>query len=470
MAKINVRRQDVIWVYVSRFLAIGVNVLLLPLIMKFLSDDELGLWYVFSSISQVVSLFDFGFSSTISRHMTYAWSGADKLKKTSVSNEYRNSTNRALVSEIVVTCRLVYLIVSLAGLFIMAVFGTAYIYSVVDNGVSGNILLSWIVYMVSIFLNMFYGYWASLLQGVGAVAERSKMGVYSKVAQMMIAIALILSGMGLLGFVISYFISGLILRIAGKIYFDKKTSGFERMRKVEIEKVKGCFSVIWGTAWKDGIVALAQYLSTQANTLICAYYIDLSSTSVYGVMTQMVSIIASISASYFNAYQPVFSSVCLRKDAAEQKRIVCVTDFMYKAVFFVGMIALFIVGLPMIHLLRPEMEINALFCLMLCAFYYFFNQKDLFASMISSFNEIPYWQAYVISAIGSLVLSILFVKVFHLGIIGLVAAQLVVNMMYNFWKWPMYMMKRVGIGYLEIYAVGIVYIREKLQHLRTHQR
>jgi O-antigen/teichoic acid export membrane protein len=467
MAKVNVRKKDLLWVYASRFLTLGINILLLPLIMRYLSEDELGLWYVFSSIAQVVNLFDFGFNSTISRHMTYAWSGADRLEKTSVSKEFGSSTNSSLMSEIIITCRLVYLIISSVALVVMATFGTLYIFKVVHNGMTKNMLISWIIYMLSVFLNMFYGYWSSLLQGIGAVAERSKMGVFSKSVQIVIATVLILSGLGLLGFVISYFISGIILRIAGKVYFVKRTRQIEISHKVEKDKIKNCFTAIWGTAWKDGIVMIAQYLSTQANTLICAYYIDLASTSVYGVMTQVVSVIASVATSYFTAYQAAFSSACLRRDQEEQKKIICVTDFVYKLIFTAGMIALFTVGFPLLYLLRPGMRIGIAFSIVLCIFYYFFNQKDLFASMIASSNEVPFWPAYVISAVSSFMLSILFVRVFHMGIMGLVTAQLAVNMAYNCWYWPIYMLKKAGIRYFEIYTIGFGYIKAKLYLLRS---
>lgn len=462
MAKINVGKRELIWVYISRFLTIGINILLLPLIMKYLEDDELGLWYVFASISQIVNLFDFGFNATISRHMSYAWSGAKNLEKKSVSNEFGNNTNSTLVSEIIVTCRLVYLIISLIGLVIMSTAGTAYIISVTDNGLTVRILAAWVVYVISVFLNLFYGYWASLLQGIGAVSERSRMTVYAKLSQILIASITIICGMGLLGFVISYLVSGVVLRLAGKIFFDKRTKSITLVKKVPFEKVKKCFTAVWSTAWKDGIVMLAQYLATQANTLICASFIDLASTSVYGVMSQVVSIIAQVSASYYNAYQPVFSGACLRKDTKEQKEIVSSTILIYKVLFLLATIALLTIGIPIIGILRPGIQIEIGFTLSLCVFYYFFNQKDLFSSMISSFNEIPYWPSYVISAACSLLLSIVLVSKFNLGIMGLVVAPLVVNLAYNFWKWPVYLMKRVNLQYTEIYTIGFRYLKNKI--------
>lgn len=462
MAKINVGKKELIWVYISRFLTIGINIIILPLIMKYLEDDELGLWYVFASISQIVNLFDFGFNATISRHMSYAWSGAKNLEKKSVSEEYSNNTNSELVSEIIVTCRLVYLIISSIGLIIMSSVGTIYIYSVTDSGVTMRILAAWVVYVISVFLNMFYGYWSSLLQGIGAVSERSRMTVFSKVSQIVVASVTIICGLGLLGFVLSYLISGIVLRIAGKIYFDKRTSSLTLTKKVPFEKVKKCFTAVWSTAWKDGVVMLAQYLATQANTLICASFIDLASTSVYGVMSQVVSIIAQVSASYYLAYQPVFSSACLRKDTSEQKKIVCSTILIYKVLFFVAAVALLTIGIPIICFIRPGLNVEIGFVIALCVFYYFFNQKDLFSSMISSFNEIPYWPAYVISAAGSLLLSIVLVDKFDMGIMGLVIAPLIINALYNYWKWPVYLMKKVGIHYIEIYSIGYKNIKNKL--------
>lgn len=462
---VKIGMKDIYWTYLARFFTFGINIILLPLIMKYLTDDELGLWYVFSSIAQVVNLFDFGFNSTISRHMTYAWSGAHSLEKTSVSKDFDNNTNSSLVSEIIITCRLVYLAIAAVALTVMATAGTVYIFQVVRNEMTRNIMISWIIYMLSVFLNMFYGYWSSLLQGIGAVSERCKMSVFSKFSQVAIAAVLIPCGLGLLGFVISYFVSGIILRITGKFYFDKKTRKIEISRKVETDKIKKCFTAIWGTAWKDGIVMLSQYLSTQANTLICAYYIDLASTSVYGVMTQVISVIVSVASSYFTAYQAVFSSACLRRDKEEQKKIVCITDFVYKIVFAVGVAALFTVGFPLVHLIRPEMQIGLVFSVVLCAFYYFFNQKDLFASMIASSNEVPFWPAYVISAVCSFMLSILLVRVFHMGIMGLVLAQLTANMAYNCWYWPMYMLRKADIRYFEIYTIGFYHIKSKFYSL-----
>ena len=81
MATINIGKQDVIWSYLGTFFRVSTNILLLPLLVYFLTQEELGLWYVFASVAQLVVLFDFGFAPTFARNISYIWSGASQVKK-----------------------------------------------------------------------------------------------------------------------------------------------------------------------------------------------------------------------------------------------------------------------------------------------------------------------------------------------------------------------------------------------------
>lgn len=455
-------KADIRWTYVTKFFTLGVNIILLPLIMAYLSDTELGLWYVFASISQVVNLFDFGFTSTISRHMTYAWSGAEELQKNSVKIcTLTKERNFPLMSQIIITCKFVYWIISLISLLLMCTVGTVYIYQVTGSKMSEGILFSWIIYVIAVFLNLLYGYWSSLLQGIGAVAERNKMAIYSKIIQIILAFVLLKNGMGLLGFVISYAISGITLRFFGKLYFQRKTFDLKLNYHYQIKDIKFCFSKIWATAWKDGIVMLAQYLSTQANTLICAYLIDLSTTSTYGIITQIGSIIGSFASAYYSAYQPRYSSLCLIGDKYQLKRLTCKCIFVYKGIFGIMSFGFFIVGIPLLLYIRPGMKIDIKMAFIVCLFYYLYNQHSLFCSMIASTNRVPYYKSFLITAIGSVGLSVLMTDLLYLGIWGLILAQIIVNLTYNNWYWPQFVMKEQKICYKEIYIIGFQQLKKE---------
>lgn len=455
-----IKKSDVLWSYLGKFFSISANIILLPLVMRRLTDTELGLWYVFASISQIVSLFDFGFNATLSRHMTYAWSGARTLERAGVGDcDAGGERNEGLVSEVVSTCKAVYLAVSSCALAVMLTAGTAYVCAVAGEGMTGGILLSWFLYSAAVFVNLLYGYWSSLLQGIGAIAERNKMAVFSKVVQIALAFALLTGGYGLLGFVTAYAVSGVSTRIIGKLYFDKKTAGMDIKRRAGRGEVRECFSIVWATAWKDGIVMMAQYFSTQANTLICAYFIDLGATSSYGVITQVGSIIGSLASSYFSAYQPWYSNCCLRGDAGELRELTCACSLVYKAVFAAGAACFAIAGVPLLRWMRPAMEVDMGLVLAVCLFYYLYNQHSMFCSMIASSNRILYYKQFAVTAAASVALSVLLCSALGMGVWGLVLAQIASNLAYNNWHWPRLVMREQGIRYRDIYVVGLERVR-----------
>lgn len=458
-----VRKKDVIWSYLARTFSLSVNVILLPLIMRFLSDTDLGLWYVFASISQVVNLFDFGFNATLSRHMTYAWSGASKLEKTNTTDVISEGKNYRLIKTVIQTCRVVYFLISLLALVVMLSVGSIYIKGVLRNDFIIEYKIAWLIYSGAVFVNLFYGYWASLLQGIGAVAERNKMNVFAKIIQLLLATILLFMGAGLIGFVISYAISGMVLRFLGKYYFRRKLERIKLSYDISQKDIKDCFSAVWATAWKDGLVMMAQYLSTQANTLICAYYIDLSATSSYGVITQIASVLSSMAMAYYSAYQPMFSSLCLKRDNDGQKKIVGSSSFVYKVIFLLGTLAFVGVGVPLLKIIRPGMTYDYILIVAVCLFYYLYNQHALFASMIASFNEIPYYKSYVISALFSVLISLIVTKFMSYGLWGLVCTQIIVNLIYNNWKWPSYLLKKINMKYYEIYSVGFNEMKLKIR-------
>ena len=62
---IRISRSDIVWNYLGLVLCSGVNLLLLPFALRFLTIAQLGLWYTFSSFQAIAFLLDFGFSTTL---------------------------------------------------------------------------------------------------------------------------------------------------------------------------------------------------------------------------------------------------------------------------------------------------------------------------------------------------------------------------------------------------------------------
>ena len=195
MAHVEIGKSDLLWSYVGTFFKVSSNILLLPIIISYLTDSEVGLWYVFASISHFVILFDFGFAPSFARNIAYVWSGAKTLKKEALDSIDNNETDWTEFYIILHSCKYVYLFISLLALLLLLSVGSVYIVKVA----SASYLIAWIIYSIAVFLNLLYSYYTSFLRGIGAVSENNKSSIISKLVQLVLCWLLLELDFGLLG-------------------------------------------------------------------------------------------------------------------------------------------------------------------------------------------------------------------------------------------------------------------------------
>jgi len=75
-------KKDIYWNYTATFLKIAAAVLLMPLILKRLPSEEIGIWSVFMTVTAFSNLLDFGFNPSFTRNVSYIFSGVTNLKTT----------------------------------------------------------------------------------------------------------------------------------------------------------------------------------------------------------------------------------------------------------------------------------------------------------------------------------------------------------------------------------------------------
>ncbi len=438
MPSILINKKDFLWAYFGSFFRLSTNVILLPIILHFLSDTDLGIWYVFASISQLVVLLDFGFAPSLSRNIAYVWSGASQLKEQSVGTDISDKRDSRYFKTVLTACQIIYFCIAILALLLLLTVGTAYIFNL-DS--SNNVIIAWVVYVAGVFLNTLYTYYTSFLRGIGAIAENNKAGIISKSVQIVLSVGLILCGYGLLGLAVSYCVSGVVLRVMSRYYFYHYENIKEMLAEVKIDnqfqETSNLFKIIWPNASRDGLVTLSNYISTQANVLICSSVLGLTTTGSYGLLVQLSSIIASISGIPFSTYLPKMQEMALKKDNENGSAILSKSIILY-IVFFILLSIVLVLSTPIIKWLRPNIDINIWMFAAILTQMLLYQISQLFASYISTFNIIPYSKAFVLSSFGSLLISYILAKYTSLGLWSLIISPVFVTLLYNFWKWPLY--------------------------------
>ena len=68
------------WSWAFNAIRLASGVLLIPLLLRCLSKEEMGMYYVFLSLSALGPLMDLGFLNAIDRSVGYAMAGVKELK------------------------------------------------------------------------------------------------------------------------------------------------------------------------------------------------------------------------------------------------------------------------------------------------------------------------------------------------------------------------------------------------------
>lgn len=456
--KISLTKKDIIWGYIGTILNMGAHLLMLPFLMYFLDADMLGLWYVFASIGAIAVLFDFGFGVTFARNITYCWAGAKELRKENVAFANDGEPNFYLMKQVLSTCKAIYGLISGAALLLLLSAGTVYIGYVSRELEGYTHYAAWIIYAVAVFLNLYYGYYASFLRGVGDVAQANKNTVFARLAQIIIMVILLALGGGIIGACVAYLAYGTLFRLLGKHYFyrykdlGKKLDAVQE--KATRKQIRDMFAIVWHNAWRDGAISLCNYFCNQASTIICSMYLSLAETGVYSIGVQIASAIATIAGTLYNTYQPELQSAYVVNDKKKMQGTMSmiVVSFIYLFVF--GTIAVSTVGMPILRIIKPSAVVSVPVLLGLCVYQFILKFRNCYTSYFSCTNRILYVNGFLVSAILCVILSFISIGPLGLGIWGLILAQICSQAVYNLWKWPLLAHRELDLTAVQMLTIG----------------
>lgn len=471
--KIQISKKDVIWSYAGYFFTLFTNVLILPFVMKLVESTELGLWYTFASIGQIASIFEGTFAGCISRSFTYAWSGVKELKEEGYdyTGEQTGKVNYRLLVSVLKTSKSIFMVVSAIALFLLISLGTCYIGYTARELPYEIWLTSWLLYVGAVYLNLFYSYWLTALRGVGALQQAQKASVLSKIVQIVISLAGLYAGGGVIALALAYLLSGLVLRVYGRRKLLKYEEIGEYCRKYEKavkgEEIRKNFQKIWFNARKSGIVCLSTFIITQSTTLICSGFFGLAETASYGLSLQIITAIAGVAMIYFNAMKPRLTEYKIAGDSKKDSFIslMSLTIVIYWMFYLMEMIFLIFAGMPLIKVLKSNTELP-LSMVIIMGFYLFLeNNHSLFAGVIEMSNRIPYVKPGVISSFFILAGELLVARFTDFEIYGLMFVQFFVQICYNNWKWPKVVMEEYGLTLFDILRNGVTEMSGEVKRL-----
>lgn len=464
--EVKITKKDVIWGYTAQFFNIGANAFLLPFILKLLPTEMLGIWYVFLSIAAFALMLDFGFQPTFSRNVAYIFSGATKLKKEGVDEECErlDGPNFSLLKNIIGTMRRFYGCVSAVSILLMLIVGTWYIDLKIDEAteISADrftILLSWVMYCISVVLSFFYSYYNALLIGRGQMKEYNQMTIVTKMVYLLLAMIGLVCGYGIFAIAMANFLSIIVNRIFAVQFFNNE--GVKEQLQQARKSDDKLFPIIWFNARKVGIGGIGSFFVQRGNTLFVSMFLPLDIVANFGLTTQIINILAGIAPLYQTTHLPEIYKYRINQNLKEIRRIFGESVFVFALIYVSASIFILLCGNLFLHWLGSETSLLPFFPLLL----YLITQclesnHGMAAQLITTRNEVPYVNAAILSGGCIALLTVLALAFTNLGILGAILPATIVQLSYNNWRWPSIVSKELKASYPRLFVEGFVSLRK----------
>ncbi len=449
--KENLTKKDIIWNYLSKAFSLFSGLITLPMILSFLTQDEIALNYIFLNIISFIALFDFGFSSQFSKNVAFAFGGANDLNAKGYQINEGNEINYGLIKAIITSAQHLYLRISVLMLIALVLLGTWYVYTV-SNGFKlvDNAFCLWLTFVVVEFFDFYYRFYTPLMLGKGQIAEVNKIEILSSIAKIVVTIIFLLIGLRLWAVMIGMAAKVAIVRLLSYFDFYYKDGLDKYLNKIKVssEESKIVLKKVWYNAKRTGIVQLASFATTQLGIFFIGIYLNPEKVASFGLLMQLVNIISGVSLSLGYSSIPLYSQFRASRNIKGLVDSFYFSTGMFYVIFLVGSLMLIVFIPHILPFIKSNAELPALSVVLIYLLNKFLEgQHCLCICCLSSKNVVYDFESATLIGILTVIVLYIAFHFFHIELLGLSIILLIVQLIYPNWKWPYEICKDWDITY-----------------------
>ena len=442
-------KSTVVWSWVLNVFRLASGLIILPLVLRELSTNDLGMYYVFLRLVALVPLVDFGFGPTIGRFVNYAMGGATSLQAQGVAQAgHSDGPNYPLLWQLLGATRRLYRYLTLAVLVVMGLLGTYMVgLRVQDTAHPQLTWLAWGVTLGAALFDIYANWWGNFLRGMNKVLEGTQFMLCGMLIRVTVAATLLLCGGGLLSLPVGTLIGDLLYRSLARRACLRLLSVHPAPARFDL---KEHLRLLWPNTWRLGVQFFSSYLTVSANTGICEKVLGLKATAEYGLSVQLLDIAVGMASVWTAVKWPLVGQYRARHDLQAIQRVLWPRAWLQTLTFLAMALGLLTCGPLLIHTLSSTKSIVPLgwfACLALNAF--LLMQFTLWTTLMSLGNRLPHlWPTVATNAL-SLALSLALIHFTPLGVGALVLGPLLAGSLFNYWYWQFYGARTLGTSLLK---------------------
>ena len=463
---IHIGRKAVALSYIRYFLNTFSNILILPVILTHITQEEYGLWSIFLSIDAGIGLIELGLGTVITRYVTYAYCGAASITLEGLpANKKDSETNTGLLLDVVYAARQIYVkMTAISAILFMG--ATVYILNLaVQLAHFQDAVIGWIIFCAGCLFRIYFTYYSSFVKGIGKIKELEKIHIFLGVLYMMTRMIFIWLGWGLVGLGIANAIDVILgrLLVYGPLKdfirknYDEAIKAKQRSKDGNNSEIK---NIIWENSKQMGIVTIINYISGQGKSLLCSIILPLSVMGQFSLTNQVVAAVASMSMIPYNAFRVQMGDAMVKRDREKTNDVLSFILLMFIVTAIAGGAVTLFFGGKLIALIKSTtMLLDNKYVFLLLIYSFIISLNQICTGYISLKNIQPFITSYVVAGVSGMVCAYLsYLVVGADGLDCYVYAILITQLVYNAWRWPLYVCKDTGITLRGILMNGRRYL------------
>jgi hypothetical protein len=422
--------SGVFWTGIVTLLRAAGFVLVLPVVLRRLPTDEVGLWYVYVGIAGFCGMIELGFAAVISRFASFYLAGLrhlPSLQPFSPSSQ-EESVNHSGLAGLVRASRQLYNVFAVVLLLAMGFGGGGWLlWKYREAFLQPMNLAAFAVFTAGTAWSMSGFFWTGMLFGINRVRDYQKAILGGLMLNYLIILVGVWLNWGILSLVVGQVALNIYQRLRSRAAFRKHCAIDAAAEPMPIR-----WRHFWPMTWRGGLMGYGIYLGYGAIALVCAQLFDLETAARYALSFQLVSMAYQLANGWIMVKYPHIASLYVQGHFAEIRAIM----FRRIGLQMLSYVVLCAVAWKVAPLTLSFLKTKTNFFppwplfLMMVA-----GAVDLYVNSISAVvqngNRFPFVHSKLINGITAVVLAFILGK--WLGLNWLICAPFLAQLTYNGW-------------------------------------
>lgn len=437
LSKTDPHRSAAVWSWMFNCLRLGTALIILPLLLRSLDSEEMGVHFVLVNMLVLLPALDSAVAFNLSRFVAHAMSGAPRLKAVGLSEPPTagGEPNYDLVWQLLHASGRLYRFFAVG--IVVALLGYGYLVlslRIDEVSTPGTVWLALGLSIAGAACDIYWGYWGTLLKGMEQVLPAVRWQTAGYAIRLLLGVALLLSGMGLL----SLPIAGLVGSVVQRSFTRRHCLRLLLPHRPQSVNTSSN-TVLWAllpNSWRMGLQMLSQLFMINGLSFLCVQQFGLGANASYGLSLQLFSIAAGLAAVWSSVCWPTVNRLRFQRDIPALRAMVK-QMYQRQMLTYVALAAIALLFAPaLLQILRSESTLLVGWLLLVVAGNQLLEMNFSFwTTLLAAENKIPsLWPAVVSNTTSVLVAGALLLAGVT-GLAALVVAPLAVGLVFNYWYW-----------------------------------